>query len=75
LDRALRQIQFGLYLSDAVELNLERGSEARHLVNHVLLKAIVPPTTMFSVIDCGSRFRHGALYTSVSARPKNREGR
>ncbi|HEY7450794.1 MAG TPA: hypothetical protein VH702_21740, partial [Vicinamibacterales bacterium] len=61
VDRFLRQIQLGLNLSDAFELNVECRSEARDLVTHILLEAIVPPTMQFSVIDQAFRFRHAAL--------------
>jgi hypothetical protein len=58
-DRSGRKIQFGLYLSDPLELNVERRSEARDFLGHVFRKAI-GPTTKCSPIDSGFR-RHGAL--------------
>jgi len=54
------EIEFGLYLRDPHELNVECLSEARNFVGHVLLKAISRPTTKLSMIDSGFR-RHGAL--------------
>ena len=45
------EVEFGLYLSDSHELNVERRSEARNFVGHVLLKAISRPTTKCSRID------------------------
>ena len=58
-DRSLREIEFGLYLSDPHELNIESRSKARDFLNQVLRKAI-GPTTNVSMIDSGFR-RHGAL--------------
>jgi hypothetical protein len=53
------EIQFGLNLSDALELNVEGRTEVRDLLGDVLLKAI-GPTTNVSMIDSEFR-RHGAL--------------
>ena len=53
------KIEFGLYLRDSFELNVERRSEARNFVRHVLLKAISRPTLRVSMIDSGF-CRHGA---------------
>jgi hypothetical protein len=58
-DRSMREIEFGLYLSDPHELNIEGRSKARDFLNHEMRKAI-GPTTKFSMIDSGFR-RHGAL--------------
>jgi hypothetical protein len=48
-----------LYLSDSLELNVERRSEAGDFLGHVFRKAI-GPTTKCSLIGSGFR-RHGAL--------------
>jgi hypothetical protein len=59
-----------LYLGYAFELNVERGPQARHLVNHILLKAIVPPTTKSSLIDQAFGLRHGASHLWSRHRPE-----
>jgi hypothetical protein len=54
-DRSVGDVQFGLYLSDASELNIKRRSEARDFVGHVLLKTVRRPTTKGSMIHSGFR--------------------